>query len=110
MFNFLTERLSDTLKEISSEKNKIEAILNYMSDGVVAFNREGRAIHLNPAARAILEFTGSRAELGLPAEILFEKIFLPEEISELFQEGDPGPKKLTLEKLRKNFPGAFCPF
>ncbi|NLL57774.1 MAG: cell wall metabolism sensor histidine kinase WalK [Firmicutes bacterium] len=111
MFNFLTDRLSDTLKEISSEKNKIEAILNYMSDGVVAFNREGRAIHLNPAARAILEFTGSRAELGLPAEILFEKIFLPEEISELFQEGDPRTKEINVGKAQeKIFQVHFAPF
>ena len=77
----------------------------------MACNRVGRALHLNPAARAILEFTGSRAELGLPAEVLFEKIFLPEEISELFQEGDPRTKEINVGKAQeKIFQVHFAPF
>ncbi|HOJ10276.1 MAG TPA: ATP-binding protein [Clostridiales bacterium] len=48
-FNYMAKNLKDTLTEISSEKNKIETIFNYMTDGVIAFNLKGEAIHVNPA-------------------------------------------------------------
>ncbi|MGI6486443.1 MAG: cell wall metabolism sensor histidine kinase WalK [Thermoanaerobacterales bacterium] len=54
MFNFLTTRLKTTMEEISDEKEKIEAILVNMADGVVALNHKGEVIHINPAARKML--------------------------------------------------------
>ncbi|RJX26743.1 MAG: cell wall metabolism sensor histidine kinase WalK [Dethiobacter sp.] len=103
MFNFLTARLKDTLKEISAEKNKVEAILNYMTDGIVAFNKEGQSIHLNPAARKFLEWTGSPAELGLSGEVIFKILFTPGEMVELFKGGSPSTKEVhigdTQEKI-----------
>lgn len=57
-FNYMARSLKMTLAEISSEKNKIETILNYMTDGVIAFNMEGRVIHINPAAKAMTETEG----------------------------------------------------
>ncbi len=53
-FNYMAKNLRDTLVEISSEKNKIETIFNYMTDGVIAFNLEGEVIHINPASRELL--------------------------------------------------------
>lgn len=54
MFNFLTMRLKDTLEEMSDEKEKVEAILTNMADGVVALNDDGQIIHINPAAKKML--------------------------------------------------------
>ncbi|NLZ53732.1 MAG: cell wall metabolism sensor histidine kinase WalK [Thermoanaerobacteraceae bacterium] len=54
MFNFLTMRLKDTMEEISDEKEKLEAILINMADGVIALNEEGVVIHINPVARQLL--------------------------------------------------------
>lgn len=54
MFNYLTLRLKETLGEISNEKSKIEAILTYMADGVIAMNTAGEIIHINPAAARML--------------------------------------------------------
>lgn len=54
MFNFLTTRLKETLEEISDEKEKMEAILINMADGVIALNSKGEVIHINPAARRLL--------------------------------------------------------
>lgn len=48
-FNYMARELKNKLVEISSEKNKLETILNYMTDGVIAFNLKGQAIHANPA-------------------------------------------------------------
>jgi len=53
-FNYMAKELKNTLAEISSEKNKVETILNYMADGVMAFDLTGVAIHANPAAKKIL--------------------------------------------------------
>lgn len=54
MFNYLTGKLKLTLGEIESEKGKMEAILTYMTDGVIAVNTDGNIIHANPAAIRLL--------------------------------------------------------
>lgn len=54
MFNFLTMRLKDTLDEMSDEKEKVEAILTNMADGVIALNDDGQIIHINPAAKKMI--------------------------------------------------------
>ncbi|HAA25438.1 MAG TPA: histidine kinase [Ruminiclostridium sp.] len=54
-FNYMASQLKSMLSEISNEKNKFEMILNYMTDGIIAFNRNGHIIHINTAAAAFLE-------------------------------------------------------
>jgi len=53
-FNYMAGELKHTLEEIAQEKNKVETILLYMTDGVMAFDFEGKVIHINPAARRML--------------------------------------------------------
>lgn len=53
-FNYMASELKKTLSEISSEKNKVETILNYMADGVIAFDLNGMVIHANPAVKKLL--------------------------------------------------------
>jgi len=53
-FNFMSSRLKQMLAEITSEKKKVETILHYMNDGIIAFNRFGEIIHTNPASKSIL--------------------------------------------------------
>lgn len=57
-FNYMSKNLKVTLAQISSEKNKMETILNYLTDGVIAFDVNGRVIHMNPACRQMLEQSG----------------------------------------------------
>ncbi len=114
MFNFLTIRLQDTLKEISTEKNKVEAILNYMTDGIVALNRGGKAIHLNPAARQLLERSGNRVELGLPGEEILSNLVNSEELSQLLQQVTPSIKEVQVgdegDEEEKTLQVYFAPF
>jgi len=72
-FNYMASQLKSMLNEISNEKNKFEMILNYMTDGIIAFNRSGFIIHINTAAAAFLEserpdqtFTDITKELNIP--------------------------------------------
>jgi len=53
-FNNMAVSLKNTLTTITSEKNKIEAIINYMTDGIVAFNLKGEVILINPASKKML--------------------------------------------------------
>lgn len=53
-FNYMAAELKYTLEEIASEKNKVETILLYMTDGVIAFNTGGKVIHANPASKRML--------------------------------------------------------
>jgi two-component system, OmpR family, sensor histidine kinase VicK len=57
MFNLLREKLNFTLSEISNEKSKLETILKYMADGLIAVDLNGKIIHANSAAIAMLDIT-----------------------------------------------------
>ncbi len=96
MFNYLTSRLQETLKEISAEKNKVEAILNYMTDGIVALDRKGKIIHLNPSAQSILQLTSSEAA-GLPGEKVLGKLFHAHELAGLLRSSTPTTKEVSLD-------------
>ena len=71
-FNFLTRRLKKSLREISLEKTKVEAIVNHMTDGVVAVDNRHHVIHMNPKAIELMHL-GSEAYF----EIDFDKIISP---------------------------------
>ncbi|NCB42007.1 MAG: cell wall metabolism sensor histidine kinase WalK [Clostridia bacterium] len=70
MFNLLREKLDFTLSEISNEKNKLETILTYMADGLIAIDLEGSVIHANPAAREMLGISESEDLTGVTYESL----------------------------------------
>ena len=57
MFNLLRKQLNLTLAEISNEKSKLETILKYMADGLIAVDLTGHIIHANHAAMAMLDIT-----------------------------------------------------
>ncbi|MBI4279170.1 MAG: PAS domain-containing protein [Armatimonadetes bacterium] len=67
MFNRMASRLQDTIREIASSRQQLEAIVTSMVDAVVAADREGRVILVNRAAREMLGLApaagpGSRLE------------------------------------------------
>lgn len=66
-FYVMTRELKENLSEVSRKKNQIETILLHMTDGIIAFNMEGRIELINPAATRLLRL--------LPEDENFEKIF-----------------------------------
>ncbi|MBQ3111022.1 MAG: HAMP domain-containing protein [Clostridia bacterium] len=52
-FNDMASRIDKSLSDISAEKNKVEAILSQMTDGIVAFDQTGEMIHSNSAAKEL---------------------------------------------------------
>ncbi|ABW20314.1 sensor histidine kinase [Alkaliphilus oremlandii] len=72
MFNYLTARLKGVLQEVSSEKQKLDTIITYMADGIIAATKEGEILHVNPKAMEMLNI-----EEGQLAPRNFNEIFKP---------------------------------
>ena len=53
-FNDMAGQLRDTLAQVENERNKLDTLFLHMTDGVVAFSRDGSVIHSNPAAEEML--------------------------------------------------------
>lgn len=67
VFGLMTTELNEKLSEVSTQKNQIETILLHMTDGIIAFNRKGEIILINPAAKKFLSIR--------PEDVTFEDIF-----------------------------------
>jgi len=66
-FSLMTSELKENLNEVTRQKNQMETILLHMTDGIIAFNMEGKIILINPAAVKMLEL--------VEKDNTFEKIF-----------------------------------
>ncbi len=54
-FNYMGKIMNNALEEIAGEKHKIEIILEHVANGIIAFNTEQNIIHINSAAKKLLE-------------------------------------------------------
>ncbi len=54
-FNKMASSLNINLKQIASEKNKMETVITHMTDGILVFDNYGLLIHKNPAAVRMLK-------------------------------------------------------
>ena len=53
-FNDMAQQLKRTLEEVENERTKLGTLFLHMTDGVVAFSRDGTVIQSNPAAEDML--------------------------------------------------------
>ncbi len=65
-FDNMNNELKENLNEATRQKKQMETILLHMTDGIIAFDINGKIIHINPAAKTFL---------GLDKEESFEEIF-----------------------------------
>jgi len=68
-FKNMGEMIKDTVSQMESEKNKVETILQNLTDGVIAFDSSQNIIHINNNAAELLKLPNE------PAEILFDELF-----------------------------------
>ena len=65
-FESMNKDLLENLNEATRQSKQMETIMLHMTDGIIAFDIEGKIIHVNPAAKTFLE---------LKDEGTFEEIF-----------------------------------
>lgn len=70
-FNHMAKVLEDTIFEAENERNKLSTLFLHMTDGVVAFSKNGNVIHFNPAATQMLA-------QNLSDQTTFDEIFSKE--------------------------------
>ncbi len=63
----LIKKSEENVKEVSTQKNQIETMLLHMTDGILAFDMNGKISLINPAATRLLRI--------MPEDDTFEKIF-----------------------------------
>lgn len=99
MFNELRVRLRDALNLIRQEKDKLEAILQHMSDGVIAIGANGLILLVNESAARMLG-TGERPDdlVDRPVTTIFA-------LQDL-REGDTGPMAILTDEQHFTLKGA----
>ncbi len=64
-FNKMADDLESTMREISGERQKLETIFYYLNDAVIAFDSEGKLLHINPTAKLLFKKAGVPITLNL---------------------------------------------
>ncbi len=100
-FNYMGSRLKTTLNEISQEKGKLEALLQNMSDGVIAFDENGDLIHANPSGQEFLSISGETLKFNeifsnLGLNVSFEDIMKANKGVSISQKFEVNDKFLNL--------------
>ncbi|MBM6937429.1 HAMP domain-containing protein [Pseudoflavonifractor phocaeensis] len=85
-FNAMARQLQETLEEVENERNKLGTLFLHMTDGVVAFSRDGGVIHANPAAEEML---GRSIPVGgtVDYDALFRDIVPLDQVLDVADEG-----------------------
>ena len=95
--NEMADRLQETLDQLAEEKNKAEAVLWKINDGVIVLDSEGRIRLANSAAQTILGVEADR----LQGKTVIEGTFNTE-LSELagraLRSGEPATLDVTLSR------------
>lgn len=94
-FRYMSSALSSTIDEVNTEKNKVETILQNMTDGILAFNLSGELIHINPEAEKLL---GASYIGGVTFDSLFKELGIDIRIGSLLymDREDPIEQVVTL--------------
>lgn len=71
-FKYMSDALAASVNDLGFEKNKLETVMKYMSDGIIAFDANGKSIVINPAAKTLL---GIENETGINFDEYFTKFF-----------------------------------
>lgn len=74
-FNYMRERLRNTLEEVDGEREKLDTMLSCMRDAVLAFTHDGKVLHQNASA-AELFGTGKSGD-NLDLETCLELMDIP---------------------------------
>ncbi len=111
MYNHMATRLNNTLNEISAEKSKMEAILINMRDGVLALDGAGILVHINPAAKELLNsISREKVEVGKPPLFLLNEIIGKNRLENFYRERNSITFETIWEEPFRVFRVSIVPF
>ena len=95
--NQLSYQLSRNLYTLIVERNRLRNMLNGLSEGIVAIDREGKITHTNPAIDKF--FTRRKLALHLPDPRMkvIDDLSVWEDFDRVIQTGEPSTRNLNLE-------------
>lgn len=101
----INKELKENINEVTRQKKQIETILLNMTDGIIAFNLDGKIIHINPAAKTFLNINEENN-----FEEIFDKYNLDINLEKIIylESWTSSEKKLNLEDMSINL--FFAPF
>ncbi len=67
-FNQMGTVMNHNLTQINAEKHKVEAILEHINNGIIAFDTHQNIVHINPAAKRMLQIED-------PQTVRFDSLF-----------------------------------
>lgn len=89
-FNYMAQKLNNTIDELRDDKSKIEAILTSSINGVIAVDNNGKIMIINPVAERLLDIQ----EKNVSGKDLFELARNDEAVSavkKILEPGKEGP-------------------
>ncbi len=99
-FNDMAVELNHTLGEIKGEKDKIETVLRHMADGIMAFDNQGRIIHINPAAKKIMRLPKIEKmhfnDIFKPTDLTIARVMFSSEYEAIEQQMVHGKREIKL--------------
>ena len=103
-FTDMNVELKENLNEVTRQKKQMETILLHMTDGIIAVNTEGKIIHINPAAKDLLnvkEGTKTFDDVFKPIniDINLEKVIYLENWTSSEKKVNIEDKTINLSKL-----------
>lgn len=104
----MAEELQSNISDIEEEKNKLETIQTFMSDGVMAFDAAGELIHINRAAAKMLEVPEKETlqfdeyfhSIGIQISIA-ELVFKSETVLQRYYEKDGRHIEMLFARMSK---------
>ncbi|MCL2030209.1 MAG: cell wall metabolism sensor histidine kinase WalK, partial [Oscillospiraceae bacterium] len=104
-FSHMARVLRETLEEAAGERDKFGTLFQHMTDGMIAFTRDGALLHINPAAIRLL---GLKEEDGsADFQSLLGDVASPDELAGL---SPPGYVEKNAERGGSHFRVFFAPF
>ena len=65
--NYLSSELGSTISSLELERNRLQSLINGVSEGVIALDEQGRTTLINPAVHALLGLAQDTADLRAAA-------------------------------------------
>jgi two-component system phosphate regulon sensor histidine kinase PhoR len=100
-FNTTCARLAEQLETITSDRNKLTAVLESMVEGVIAVDRRERIVHVNSVIAELFELGDPERLFGRP---FYEATRVPE-IAEALEHALLGARVLRTLRLEDRSPG-----